>query len=420
MELKYGSTTLHLEIPQERLLGCLNANSPIPEESPEQIIAASLDGCRDTMAGFCPEEKVVIVTSDITRYTASEIYLPLLVERLNAQGVKDSNIEIVIALGIHRKQTEDEHRKILGALHGRIRVSDHDCDDSENLVLLGQTSNGIDVMINRQVAEADKVILTGAIGFHYFAGFSGGRKSILPGVASRKACMASHFAVLNPEDGGGKNPLAATGILDGNPVHDAMDEACGMVCPALILNTILSPDKRLIAAFTGDWREAHRKGCEYYSRYYSVPIASKADLVVVSCGGFPKDINFIQAHKSMEYASRALKDGGVMILLAQCRDGYGNPTFFNWFRHRDLDVLEAELRRNYEINGQTAYSTLQKTTRFRVILVSEIPPPEVEAMGMTAAGSLDVALRLATKTLPPLYSAFIIPDGGIVLPVFKN
>jgi nickel-dependent lactate racemase len=109
-----------------------------------------------------------------------------------------------------------------------------------------------------------------------------------------------------------------------------------------------------------------------------------------------------------------------MILLAQCRDGYGNPTFFNWFRHRDLDVLEAELRRNYEINGQTAYSTLQKTTRFRVILVSEIPPPEVEAMGMTAAGSLDVALRLATKTLPPLYSAFIIPDGGIVLPVFKN
>jgi nickel-dependent lactate racemase len=329
-------------------------------------------------------------------------------------------MEIVIALGIHRKQTEDEYKKLLGPLHGRIRVSDHDCDDPENLLFLGRTSNGIDVMINLQVAEADKVILTGAIGFHYFAGFSGGRKSILPGVAGRKSCMASHFAVLNPEGGGGKNPLAATGILDGNPVHQAMDEACGMVGPAIILNTVLSPDKRLIAAFTGDWREAHRRGCEYYSRYYSIPIASKADLVVVSCGGFPKDVNFIQAHKSMEYASRALKDGGVMILLAQCRDGYGNPTFFNWFRHRELGELEVELRRNYEINGQTAYSTLQKTTRFRIILVSELPPSEVEAMGMTPAGSYDVALRLATEILPTLYSAYIIPDGGTVLPVCRS
>ena len=140
---------------------------------------------------------------------------------------------------------------------------------------------------------------------------------------------------------------------------------------------------------------------------------------MVSCGGFPKDINLIQAHKSMEYGSRAVRDGGVMILLAECRDGYGNATFFNWFRFRDLRKFEAELRKNYEINGQTAYSALSKAQRFRVILVSALPPEEVEAMGMMPARSLDEALEKAAALLPPDYTAYVIPQGGTVLPVFK-
>ncbi len=420
MELRYGDTSFPVDLPPARLLSVIRASAHTPRHEPAEIVSAALEECGPLLDGFKRGERVVIVTSDITRYTGSEIYLPLLVKRLTTAGVREADIEIVIALGIHRRQTESEHKKILGGLYGRIRVTDHDCDDAGKLVYLGRTSNGIEVAINRSVAEADRVILTGTIGYHYFAGFGGGRKSILPGVASRKSCMASHFAVLNPEPGTGRNPRATTGSLDGNPVHGAMVEACAMVAPAFILNTVLSPDKRIVAAFAGDWQEAHIAGCRFYAERFAAPIRERADLVVVSCGGFPKDINFIQAHKSMEYGSQALKEGGVMILLAQCRDGYGHATFFNWFRFRELSTLEAQLRQHYEINGQTAYATLQKAQRFRVILVSDFPPEEVVAMGMTPAASLDAAMAEALALLPEDYTAYVIPEGGSVLPVAKR
>jgi nickel-dependent lactate racemase len=417
MLLKYGSTSFQLHLPPERLAGVIMPPVPHAAASPEEIITTALDTCQSAICSFRPGEKIVIVTSDITRHTGSEIYLPLLVERLNRQGIPDRDIEILIALGIHRAQTSHEHEKILGPLYGRIRVRDHDCDNSAELVSIGRTSNGIDVRINRRAVEADRLILTGVIGFHYFAGFGGGRKSVLPGIASRQACMASHFAVLNPGHGNGKNPQAVTGNLSGNPVHKAMTEACALAAPDFILNTVLAPDKRIVAAFAGHWREAHEAGCRYYREHFSYPLSTKADLVVVSCGGFPKDINLIQAHKSMEYAAQALWDGGVMILLAECRDGFGNSTFFNWFRHKQLDRFEAALRESYEINGQTAYSTLQKALRFKIILVSELSGHRVEEMGMLPSSSLDEALQMADRFLPPSWTALVMPEGGSVLPV---
>ena len=420
MELNYGDRTFPCRLPAERLREVIRCRVPEPGQEPVAIIRSALDGCADRLAAFRPGEKVVIVTSDITRATGSEVFLPLLVERLLAIGLRERDLQIVIALGIHRKQTEHEHRRILGPLFGRVAVHDHDCDDPGGLVYLGRTGNGIPVEINRRVAEADRVILTGTVGFHYFAGFGGGRKSVLPGVASRAACMASHFAVLNPEPGSGRNPRATTGVLEGNPVHGAMVEACALLEPDLLLNTVLAPDKRIIAAFAGDWREAHEAGCRFYAEHFSYPLSKRADLVVVSCGGFPKDINFIQAHKSMEYGCQALADGGVLVLLAQCRDGYGHPTFFSWFRHRDLAEFETALRSRYEINGQTAYATLQKARRFRVILVSDLPPEEVRTMGMTPAHDLDEALGLAATLLPTNYKAYVIPEGGTGLPVYQN
>ena len=417
MHLKYGSTSFPLPLPPEHLAGVIVPSLIPPAESPEQIIIGALDRCQPAIAAFSAGEKVVIVTSDITRYTGSEIYLPLLVERLNRQGILDRDIVILIALGIHRAQTAHEHEKILGTLYGRISVIDHDCDHAAGLVMLGTTSNGIEVSINRRAVQADHLILTGVIGFHYFAGFGGGRKSVLPGIASRRACMASHFALLNPGAGSGKNPLAITGNLEGNPVHQAMLEACAMVDPAFVLNTVLSLDKRIIAAFGGQWQTAHEDGCRFYRERFAYPLKKKADLVVVSCGGFPKDINMIQTHKSMEYASQALRDNGVMILLAECRDGFGNSTFFDWFQHTRLDDFEEALRARYEINGQTAYSTLQKAQRFRIILVSCFSDHQVESMGMIPAKTLEAAIHKAECLLPPDWQALVMPEGGSVLPV---
>ncbi|QXE89445.1 nickel-dependent lactate racemase [Geomonas subterranea] len=420
LELKCGDNSYPLQLAPEHLLSVLSPRPIQRQGTPVELIERALDSCAGSLASFASGDRVVIVTSDVTRPTGSEIYLPLLVSRLNSVGIKDRDIEILIALGIHRKQTPAEHKRIVGELYGRIKVTDHDCDDPGELVYLGDTMRGVPVEVNRRVTEADRVILTGAVTFHYFAGFGGGRKSILPGVSSRKSCMASHFSLLNPEEGGGRHPKAVTGSLDGNPVHEAMLEACGMVAPDFVLNTALGPDKHIIAAFAGEWRDAHLCGCRFYKDTFSAPIDEKGDLVVVSCGGFPKDINLIQAHKSMEYASRALKPGGVMILLAECRDGYGNATFFNWFGHETCAELESALRKRYEINGQTAWSVKEKAERFRIVLVSKLPAEEVRTMGMIPATTLDEALQLALPMLPDRYQAYLIPEGGTVLPVMQT
>ena len=419
MRLRYGDSSVPCSINSGRLLAVVRADPLLPEGSPEELILAALARCATILATFTPGQRVVIVTSDITRYTGSELYLPLLVDELNRRGIPDRDITIIIALGIHRKQSEREHKKIVGALHGRITVLDHDCDDPGKLVSLGMTTNGIDVLINRTAAEADRLILSGTIGFHYFAGFGGGRKALLPGIGGRASCLASHFTVLHPDPGGGRHPLATVGVLDGNPVHQALCEACALAEPDLILNTVLDPDKKIIAVFSGEWDRAHRAGCRFYGEQFTYLLSRQADLVVASCGGYPKDINLIQAHKAMEYASRALKEGGVMILLAACGDGYGNPTFFNWFRHRELAEFEAALRARYEINGQTAYALLDKAKRFRIILVSHLPPEEVRTLSMIPAGTLEEAMTIAAELLPEEYTAYVIPEAGTVLPVLK-
>jgi len=416
--LKYGTYSHELTIDAELLTvesqTCADPLAAIRTALREPINSPPLpELCR-------PGEKVVIVTSDITRYTASEFYLPILVEELNRAGVTDADIEIVIALGIHRRQTAAEHRKILGPLFGRIKVSDHECDDPQALVDLGTTTGGLPVRINRTVAEADRIIVTGTVGLHYFAGFGGGRKSLVPGVASRATCMATHFAIFNPPAIGGKHPQAVAGVLDGNPVHAAILEAALMLKPDFLFNTVLTPDKRIAGAFAGDLQAAHQAACAMARQLYIVETAAPADLAIVSCGGHPKDINFIQSQKALDYGVRALQPGGTIILLAECADGFGNPTFFDWFRYQDLAAFEAALRQNYEINGQTAHATLEKARRYRVILLSEFDRQQTQTMGMEKAETLDEALAMAYEKLPPNPRTVVIPDGGTVLPVISE
>jgi len=391
----------------------------VPSDDVRQLIEAALDaplGSPALAQIVRLGEQVVIVTSDITRYTGSEHYLPVLVERLNGIGVPNRDIAVVIALGIHRKQTEAEHRKILGPLFGRISVYDHECDDPNELVDLGTTATGIPVRINRRVVEADRVIVTGTAGFHYFAGFGGGRKGLVPGVAARQTCMATHFSVFNPPEIGGKHPLAKTGVLDGNPVHGALLEAARMVQPDFLLNTVLSADKQILGVFCGELEAAHLAACDMARDLYAVTLDQPADLAVVSCGGHPKDINFIQSHKALDYGVQALRPGGTIILLAACPDGFGNPTFFDWFQYQDLDDFEAALRSRYEINGQTAYATLMKARQYRVILVSGFSAEQTRAMGMEKAADLEAALALACAAMPAQPHIVVIPDGGTVLP----
>lgn len=416
VQLKYGNGKQCGELPFAASV--LRPRIALPEADAETLIRKALAapvGTPPLRATFGAEDRVVIVTSDITRYTGSEIYLPLLVEQLNCCGIADSQISVLIALGIHRPQTAEEHRKILGPIFGRIAVFDHDCDAEEQLVDLGVTTGGIPVSINRRLVEADRVIVSGTVGFHYFAGFGGGRKGLVPGVAARKTSMASHFSVFNSAPQRGKHPQAVAGVLDTNPIHHNLLEAARMVRCDLLLNTVVSAQKEILGVYAGELEQAHLAACAQVRDLYQ-PKTEQAVLAIISSGGEPKDMNLIQAQKALDYCCRAVREGGTIILLAACRDGFGHAHFFPWFDYQDLDRFEDALRANYQINGQTAHSLLSKTRHFRVILVSGFDAETSARMGMEKAADLQQAIDMALRELPAQPKTVVIPDGGLVLP----
>jgi len=288
-------------------------------------------------------------------------------------------------------------------------------DPDGETIRLGVTSRGTPVRISRPLMEHDRIVLTGTITFHYFAGFGGGRKALVPGCAARETASATHFRIFRT-DAPGKHPLARPGVLAGNPVHEDIVEAVTMAAPTFLFNTLLTPQREIFDAVAGHWQKAHEEACARYAKVYRVPLPKRYPLVIASAGGFPKDINFIQSHKALDNAFLTTEEGGVIILLAECRDGLGSSSFFPWFRFEDPAEMEAELRANYQIYGQTAHATLTKAKSCRVILVSTLRPKEVEKMGMIPAATLDEGVREAEKLLGALPPALVIPDAGYVLP----
>ena len=417
--LKYGKHSINLPATFPHPYNILKRTFPEAIVKTEEYINSVLDSpinAKPFNSIFKKDNKVVIIISDITRFTSSEIYLPIIIDRLNQKGIDDKNITIICALGIHRKQTVEEHKKIVGShIYKRIKIIDHDGLDKNNLTLLGKTKRGTAFEVNSLVNEADQIILTGSIRFHYFAGFGGGRKSILPGVASFDTCVSNHLLALNPKDQGGRHPLARTGILKGNPVHEDMSEACNYLRSLFLFNTILSPQKELLKAVAGDVHTAFNHGCRFLSENFSIPVNQKAELLIVSCGGDPYDINFIQAHKAMDMAVNVLKEGGVMILLAESSQGFGNPRFLEWFNCNDPECFEKALRNNYEINGQTAYATFLKARKYHIILISDLNTEEVKRVSLFPSTTIEEALESAYSLLGPEPLTYIIPDGSSIL-----
>jgi nickel-dependent lactate racemase len=292
-----------------------------------------------------------------------------------------------------------------------VRTIDHDAYDPDQLTLLGTTEQGTVVVVNKALKEFSTIITCGGIGFHYFAGFTGGRKSICPGLASAATIEATHMLALDFEKGG-RRAGVGTGLLDGNLVHEECERIAKMIAPAFSVNSMVDEKGRAVSLFCGDWRRAHRAGCKDYLSKHSVDISSKRDLVIASCGGSPYDINLVQAHKALEMASYACNDGGTIILLAECRDGLGRADFMKWFDATDSRALEARLRENYEVNGQTAWSLLTKTERFRVCLLSGLPDEDVRQMRMIPIHKLSDAFDPMRQNV----DGYIFPRGTAVLP----
>jgi nickel-dependent lactate racemase len=258
------------------------------------------------------------------------------------------------------------------------------------------------------------VITTGAIGFHYFAGFSGGRKSICPGLASARTVAATHMLALDFENGGRRAGVGA-GLLDGNAVNEECERVCELINPAFSVNTVVDERGRAVCVYAGHWRAVHRRGCAEYLSNHSLEIEAKRDLVIASCGGFPWDLNLIQAHKAMDMAAQACNEGGTIILLAECPDGLGRSDFLKWFTEKDSRALESRLRAAYEVNGQTAWSLLTKAERYRVRLISALADDDVRRMRMTPARTLAEALADVDGSI----AGYILPRGAALLPVAK-
>jgi len=363
----------------------------------------------DEIAGA--DDSVLIVVSDATRATASAQVVNLLVRRLVQAGVSPARAAVIFATGIHRPVSEKEKVELLTSfIVQRLRILQHDAYNRANLITLGKTERGVTVEVNRALQEFSRVFVIGGITFHYFAGFTGGRKSICPGLASAETIEATHMLALDFERGGRKAGVAA-GRLDGNAVHEECERVASLVAPAFGINTIVNEEKRAVKLFCGDWRLAHRAACEYYLDHHSIRIAEKRDIVIASCGGFPHDINLIQAHKALDMAALACKDGGTIILLAECSDGLGRPDFLKWFDASDSRALEACLANGYEVNGQTAWALLTKVERYRVYLISELPSDDVKRMRMIPVRTISDALEQAGRG-----DGFILPRGAAVLP----
>lgn len=417
IELGYGTTSIRLAFDNSRY-SILAPRSDTETPLSDGAVGNALDTPIDSPSldkVLSADDSVLIVVSDATRATGSAQVVNLLVRRLIQYGVSPANQAIIFSTGIHRPVTPAEKIDLLSPfIAQRIRTLDHNAYAADALSHIGTTERGISVEVNRALREFSRIIIIGGVGFHYFAGFTGGRKSICPGLSSAATIEATHMLALDFQSGG-RRVGVGTGLLDGNAVHEECERVAAIIDPAYGINTIIDEKGRVVSLFCGHWRSSHRAACESYLANHSLEISEKRPLVITSCGGSPYDINLIQAHKALDMASYACTEGGTIILLAECRDGFGRSDFLKWFEEKNSRALEERLHTGYEVNGQTAWALLTKAQRFKVHLVSDLSDDDVRKMRMTPARSLLEALdRSATEG-----EGYIVPRGAAVLPRLK-
>jgi nickel-dependent lactate racemase len=415
IELRYGRATVGFEFDGGRF-GVLEGAQGVERPLSDAEVGAAIDDPVDSPPLediISPGESVVIVVSDATRATASAQVVNLLVRRLIQLGVAPYDLRVIFATGIHRRVTREEKADLLSPfIVQRVRTLDHDPFDESLHAHLGETEGGTPIELNRALLDHSHVILTGAVGFHYFAGFTGGRKSVCPGLASARTIEATHLRALDFERGG-RRAGVGVGRLDGNAVHEECERIAAEVAPSFLVNTVVDEKGNAVRVYAGDWRTAHRLACAEYADAHTVAIDEKRAVVVVSAGGAPHDLNLVQAHKALEMASHACVEGGTIVLVAECAEGLGRPDFLKWFEAEDSRALESRLREAYEVNGQTAWSLLTKAERFRVRLVSALPDAEVRRMRLQPSRTVEEALAETGES----GSGYVLPRGAALLPV---
>lgn len=412
IEFGYGKTKMAVEIAEKNLIASLMPKKQENCGDYRTILKESLAhpiGSKTLKAIAKAGQKVAVIISDVTRPCPSYKILPLVIGELNEAGVKDEDIMIVSGLGSHRKQTGEEHERLVGeAIYRRIKVVDSDVDD---FVLVGESSRRTPFEVFRPVAEADIRVAIGNIDYHYFAGYSGGCKAVVPGVCTRRTIEKNHSMMLMDE--------AKVGKAEGNPVRADMEEILKFLSLDFIVNVVLNEQKEIVAAVSGHPIDAHRKGCGILDKLYKQPITELADIVIASPGGLPKDLNVYQAQKALDNAQWAVKQGGIIILVGECGEGYGEKTFECWVNEANCaeDLLK-RIQVDFKLGGHKAAAIAKVTQKAKIFLVSSLPKEKAEKLYMTPFTDLQAAYDAAVAEQGENASVYCMTVGGTTLPCF--
>jgi nickel-dependent lactate racemase len=414
LSLKYGRGKVAINLPATvRFLGVLEPAPLAAGKSGlgQRDVRAALRqpiGAPPLFAQARGAHRVVVTVSDYTRLSVRhDIFLPAILDELNAGGVPDDGIEILVASGNHVPATAAEMAEIVGpeAL-ARVPVSSHNSRDEAALTCVGRTAMGTEVWLNRHVVEADLAVITGGITSHVFAGYGGGRKGIVPGIAGRASVLHNHNHCLLPD--GALHTRTTYGVLDGNPVHADMVAAARLLkTPTFLLNVVNDAEGDPAGYFAGDLEQAWAAGVALCERLSAVTVAEPADLVISGMGGFPKDINLYQS--TNDYAYPAVAPGGSIILVAACEEGLGATDFVKWLQYKTPETMCAALREDFSVAGYLAYRTWLQALRVPTFFVSDLPPQPVQALGMQPMATLDEAITAALNRLSPTPSVLIFP-----------
>jgi len=414
MKLKYGKEEIQLPIQNKHIIQILNSNKQKALLHPENKLKNLLKNPINSpslkdLVNQKKAQKILIVVNDITRPTPYKVILPPLLNELHQIGIKKENITFIIATGIHRSNSPEEIKEIFGEnIFSTYQFLNHDCDDP-HLKDLGHLKSGNKLWVDPMVSKSDFIITTGVIVPHYFAGFSGGRKSILPGICGRKTIEANHAKMVHLN--------ARAGNLKDNPVDEEMQEAAEKVGVDFNMNVITDENHQIVEIVAGELLASWQQGVEISRQIYLYPIAKKAEVVIASAGGYPKDINVYQAQKALENAYQAVKPGGSIILIAECPEGYGEDTFERWIEEANSpdDILN-RLNKKFVLGGHKAFGIARVAKEVEVILISSLPQEKVRKLFFIPLANITQALNYVQDKYGEDFQAYILPSGNIVVP----
>jgi len=424
INIPYGRKFISFDLPDRNVLAVLKSAEYDGVVDQAGIVRDALNnpfGSKPLSQMVAGKRRICIVVSDYTRATPNRIILPPIIETLKKAGRRIDDVRILVAYGLHKPAPRELEAEFLGEdIVEEVEVVSHDAENEENLTYVGKTSFGTRFSVNNLILESDLVILTGLIEPHFFAGYSGGRKSILPGVAGEEAIYNNHsFKMI-------MHPRSRYGVLDGNPVHEDMIEAARMISTQMFLvNVVIDKEHRVTGAFAGDIYRAHLEGVKFLDKYVRVKAPSRADVVITSNGGYPLDRDLYQAVKGMATGELIARKGGVIVLFAECVDGIGrgHEEFYRLMAEakEPEEVLE-RIRREEPIKDQWEAQILARILRdMKVVLVTKnIKHSVVEEMHMIPASNPDEALKEAYKIVGTDPKIIVIPEGPYIIPTAEN